>query len=134
MRGAALACLLGAAASTALWLSAAIAVVVISYLSVYLALGAADPLRIEQLHHRVTAKQRTTVLSVESMAMMAGGSMGSLTPPRPWPSKASQRRPSAPAGHAGTRTPPERGRCGWHSRCNQGLDPQLNERSDAPAW
>jgi predicted MFS family arabinose efflux permease len=79
MRGAALACLLGAAAYTALGVSAAISVVVISYLSVYLALGAADPLRIEQLHHRVTSKQRTTMLSVESMAMMAGGSIGSLT-------------------------------------------------------
>ena len=79
MRGAALACMLGAVAYVALGLSTGITVVVVSYLCIYLALGAADPLRIEQLHHRVVSKQRTTMLSVESMAMMAGGSIGSLT-------------------------------------------------------
>lgn len=53
-----------------------------AYVVAYAAFGAADPLRVEQLHHRVTAHERSTMLSVESMAMMAGGALGTAVLPR----------------------------------------------------
>lgn len=82
MRGAAIASVAGALCYATLGASTAIVVAAVAYVAVYAALGAADPLRVEQLHHRVTSGERATVLSVESMALLLGGVLGSLTVPR----------------------------------------------------
>jgi len=82
MRGAALAALLGALAYGALGAGHSLAVASTMFIVVYLALGAIDPLRQEQLHHRTRASERSSMLSVESMAQMLGGVAGSLTVPR----------------------------------------------------
>lgn len=78
MRGAAVAVLIGAFAFAALGLSTGIALVVACYVGIYLAVGAAAPLHLEQLHHRVSSSHRATMLSVQSMAMMLGATLGSL--------------------------------------------------------
>lgn len=82
MRGAAAAALLGALAYGALGAAHNAAVASTLFIVVYLALGAIDPLRQEQLHLRTRANERSSVLSVESMAQMLGGVVGSLTVPR----------------------------------------------------
>lgn len=82
MRGAALAALLGALAYGALGAGHSLAVASTMFIVVYLALGAIDPLRQEQLHHRTKASERSSMLSVESVAQMLGGVVGSLTVPR----------------------------------------------------
>ncbi len=82
MRGAAVAALLGALAYGALGAAHNVAVASTMFIVVYLALGAIDPLRQEQLHLRTRANERASMLSVESMAQMLGGVVGSLTVPR----------------------------------------------------
>lgn len=82
MRGAAIASVAGALSYAVLGASTGIVVAAVAYIAVYAALGAADPLRTEQLHHRVTSGERATMLSVESMAGMLGGVLGSLAVPR----------------------------------------------------
>ena len=49
------------------------------YIGVYLLLGIAGPLTSELLHARVSAAQRTTMLSVESLALQVGGVVANLS-------------------------------------------------------
>jgi hypothetical protein len=49
------------------------------YIGVYLLLGITGPLTSELLHARVSAAQRTTLLSVESLALQVGGVVANLS-------------------------------------------------------
>ncbi len=82
MRGAAAASVVCALAYAAIATSNGLAMAAAGYMTVYIALGTVDPLRLEQLHHRASPRERSTVLSVESMAQMLGGVVGALTVPR----------------------------------------------------
>jgi sugar phosphate permease len=69
------------------WLAAPAAIAVaipfiggaaVGYIGIYLLLGVGGPLTSELLHSRVGASQRTTMLSVESLALQAGGVVSNL--------------------------------------------------------
>ncbi len=75
------------AAAVMSWLAAPAAMAVaipfigaagLGYVGIYLLLGVAGPLTSELLHSRVAAGQRTTMLSVESLALQAGGVVSNL--------------------------------------------------------
>lgn len=53
-----------------------------AYLGVYVWTGAKGPLHAELLHERVPGERRATMLSIGSLAMMAGGLLAGLTLPR----------------------------------------------------
>lgn len=53
-----------------------------AFLTIYVWTGAASPLHAELLHERVPGEQRATMLSVDSLARMAGGLVAGLTLPR----------------------------------------------------
>jgi hypothetical protein len=55
-----------------------IGVAAAGYIAIYLLLGVGGPLTSELLHSRVGAGQRTTMLSVESLALQAGGVVSNL--------------------------------------------------------
>ncbi len=78
MRGAAVAAAIGAAAYAGLGTSHSLITAAGAYIVVYVALGVVDPLRLEQLHYRTNAAERSSMLSVESMAQMLGGLAGSV--------------------------------------------------------
>src|SRR5206468_1710876 len=50
----------------------------VGYIGIYLLLGVGGPLTSEMLHSRVGAGQRATMLSVESLALQAGGVASNL--------------------------------------------------------
>jgi len=56
-----------------------LALVGAGYVAVYLLLGVGGPLTSELLHGRVEAAQRTTLLSVESLALQVGGVVANLS-------------------------------------------------------
>jgi hypothetical protein len=75
------------AAALMSWLAAPAAIAVaipfiggaaVGYIGIYLLLGVGGPLTSELLHSRVGASQRTTMLSVESLALQAGGVVSNL--------------------------------------------------------
>ena len=75
------------AAAVMSWLAAPAAIAVaipfiggaaVGYIGIYLLLGVGGPLTSELLHSRVGASQRTTMLSVESLALQAGGVVSNL--------------------------------------------------------
>jgi hypothetical protein len=57
------------------WVGAA----AVAYLAVYLALGVQGPVTASLLHARVASGMRSTMLSVESLALQAGGAAASLS-------------------------------------------------------
>jgi MFS family permease len=77
-RAAALASFAGGAALL-LVASPFLAIVGAAYVAFYLLLGVGGPLTSELLHGRVAAAQRTTLLSVESLALQVGGVVANLT-------------------------------------------------------
>jgi hypothetical protein len=79
--GARAAALASFAAGAAILLVASpfIALVGAGYVAVYLLLGVGGPLTSELLHGRVEAAQRTTLLSVESLALQVGGVVANLS-------------------------------------------------------
>lgn len=81
MRGAAVALTVCGLAYALLGGSSGLVLAASGYIAVYLVLGAVDPLRLEQLHHRADQRERSTVLSLESMAQMLGGVVGALAVP-----------------------------------------------------
>jgi hypothetical protein len=50
----------------------------LGYVAIYLLLGVTGPLTSELLHGRVAASERATMLSVESLALQAGGVVSNL--------------------------------------------------------
>ena len=79
--GARAAALASFAAGAAILLVASpfLALVGAGYVAVYLLLGVGGPLASELLHGRVAAAQRTTLLSVESLALQVGGVVANLS-------------------------------------------------------
>jgi MFS family permease len=79
--GARAAALASFAAGAAILLVASpfLALVGAGYVAVYLMLGVGGPLASELLHGRVAAAQRTTMLSVESLALQVGGVVANLS-------------------------------------------------------
>lgn len=55
-----------------------LAIAGVTYLGVYLCIGIQGPLTAALLHSRVTSDVRSTMLSVESLALQAGGTVASL--------------------------------------------------------
>jgi MFS family permease len=68
-----------AGAAILLVASPVLALVGAGYVAVYLFLGVGGPLTSELLHGRVEAAQRTTLLSVESLALQVGGVVANLS-------------------------------------------------------
>ena len=51
------------------------------YTSVYVFVGIAGPLHNQMLHHQVSSEQRSTILSLDSLALQLGALVGTLTLP-----------------------------------------------------
>ncbi|MGW4412499.1 MFS transporter [Nonomuraea sp. NPDC004702] len=63
------------AASTSLGGTLAIVLAGLGYVSLYVGCGISEPLRGEMLHQRATSAERTTLLSVDSLFLQAGGAV-----------------------------------------------------------
>jgi MFS family permease len=70
-----------AAALAGMAIGSPFALVAALYVAIYLFAGVAGPLKNEALHQRVGPEQRATLLSVASLAQMAGGLVGNLVVP-----------------------------------------------------
>ncbi|MQA26604.1 MAG: MFS transporter, partial [Micromonosporaceae bacterium] len=68
----------GLAASASLDGTAGIAAAALAYTGMFLGLGIADPSRSELMHSRASAKERATVLSVDSLLLQAGGALSAI--------------------------------------------------------
>lgn len=71
----------GAAALVALALAGVPAAFALAYVAVYGPVGVMDPLHAELLHDAAEARARATMVSVDSLALQAGGVAGALTLP-----------------------------------------------------
>ncbi|MGH3739546.1 MAG: MFS transporter, partial [Micromonosporaceae bacterium] len=66
----------GLAASAGLTGAAGIVAAGVAYTGMFLGLGIANPVRSELMHGRVSATERATLLSVDSLMLMCGGTLG----------------------------------------------------------